>query len=390
MLYFLYISLAYLLVASIILWMNTNDFTPLFTVKKTDDVSFPSVSICIPARNEESTIGRAVNSALTQNYSNFEVLVLNDRSTDLTGQLLNNIQKNENRIFRIIQGKSKPSNWLGKSWACHQLSKKANGEILFFLDADAFIKPETVMRTVFTMQLHEIDFLTVWPRQHLITLAEKAIIPLIYYALLSLLPVRYVYKDPRWLPKILRKYFSTYFAAACGQCMVFKKEAYNIIGGHKTVKSRIVEDVALAQNIKKRGFKMRMYHGKNSVSCRMYTSHKEIWNGLRKNFLGGFNYSFIGFGLAGLLHITVYILPFIFLIIALINQHLAIMILSLTAILLMLVHRFILAWWYNWSFLAAFTQPLAVIWFQLLGVRLVLDYFKGNNVQWKERSVKLE
>jgi len=386
MIYFLYLSVGYLLCTSLVLWMNKLDFSPLLPADDPADFeSPPLVSICIPARNEEDVIERAVQSVLRQTYPNVELLVLDDKSTDATSAILGKIKIDEQELLTIMTGKNKPDNWLGKSWACHQLSKKASGDILFFLDADAWLEPEAISRAVKTMDRDDVDFITVWPMQKLGTFWEKLVIPIVYYGLLSLLPARYVHRTPNWIPPSHRKRFAPRFAAACGQCMIFKKEAYYGIGGHQSVKNEIVEDVALAKQIKKHGYSMRMYHGEGAVHCRMYTSGTEMWQGFRKNFLALYNNSVLAFSVMALLNFIVYVVPFLYLPFALAGGNTTHTLLCFISIFLIYAHRVVLAYWYQWSRALSLTHPLGVLWFHTLGVQVLTDYFKGNAPEWKNR-----
>lgn len=382
----LYFSLVYLLVNSAIFVLNLKDFKPLSSASEMNgNPESPLVSICIPARNEEHTIARVLNSVLNQSYSNLEILVLDDESTDKTGNILREYQKNYPEYLSVIHGKQKPANWLGKSWACHQLSQKARGEILFFIDADVWLNRKCVKRVINSMHIHTSDFLTVWPVQVMRTFWEHAVIPLVYYGLLSLLPVRWVHQKPKWLPPK----FDPYFAAACGQCMVFKRAAYQSIGGHRAVKNKIVEDVAFARTIKRKGFNMRMYHGNDAIWCRMYTSAQEMWNGFRKNFLALYNNSIAAFVAMALVNFIAYVLPFIVLPVALFTPGVEYTLLSLVGVLLILSQRLILAFWYNWSKAPVLWHPLGCLWFHGLGLRVLWDYFFGRRAQWKNRPTDI-
>lgn len=387
MIYLLYISVAYLIILSVILWSNKRNLIPL---RKSNEAPIskhrPLVSICIPARNEEDVIERAVTSVLSQDYPNFEIIVLDDQSTDSTPKILKKLSNNNQYILKIINGKMKPDNWLGKSWACDQLSKKASGEILFFIDADVWLEPQAVQRAVLTMQYYSVDFLTVWPIQKMATFWEKIVIPIVYYGLLSLLPVRYVHQKPPWMPVSLAKRFAPSFAAACGQCMVFSKDVYTAIGGHQSVKNEIIEDVALARQIKRQGYKMRMHYGEKSVYCRMYASENAMWQGFRKNFLALYNYSIVAFCLMAVLNFIVYVLPFLILPIVVINGLGSATIFCLTAIFIIYAHRIILARWFHWSIPSVLAHPVGVLWFHALGFQVLVDYFGGHAPKWKDRE----
>lgn len=237
------------------------------------------------------------------------------------------------------------------------------------------------------MEQYQLDMLTVWPRQKLITFWEQTLIPLIYYTLFTVLPAIYVYRDPKWMPGFLRKKMRTKFAAACGQFLVFKSKAYNAIGGHEAVKDEIVEDVALARLIKQEGFTMRMFDGIGSVSCRMYHNEEEIFEGLRKNFLAGFNHSIPAFLFTGFLHFSVFLLPFSTLFISVVIYDSTIFFLSVASVSLLLLQRLILAIWYRFNPIFSFTHPVAVLWFEWLAVVKIRDYFSERPARWKGREV---
>lgn len=389
MTYLLYIAVSYLAITSVIFFLNRRDFGPLLPAKsKSFDKQSPKVSILIPARNEQEVIRKCLESALIQSYPNFEVIVLDDESTDSTPRILQELEDSKPHTLKVIRGKPKPDHWLGKPWACQQLSEEADGNILIFIDADTWLEEDMVAKVVRSMGRDVVDFLTVWPKQILGTFWEKTNIPLVYYALLSLLPARYVHKVPVWVPDLLKPMVRPLFAAACGQCMAFKRSAYDSIGGHASVKNEVVEDVALAKKIKEKGLKMKMYHGEASISCRMYTTGRELEEGFSKNFLAGFDYNIPLFLFMALLHISVFVLPFVTLPVGIMTNNLALSLLSGICVAVILLHRFLLAGWFDWKPIYAFLHPLAVLWFQRLGLKLVMNYFSGKKSSWKGRTVK--
>lgn len=381
----LVIALLFLIGTSVVLIRNRFELTAIKNEFTKNEIE-PKISVCIPARNEENNIGTLLNSLIHQEYSNYDIHVLNDQSTDQTADIVRSFIGGNPRL-NLHTGSEKPSDWLGKPWACHQLSKLARGQYLLFLDADTIADSTLLRNTAAAFKHYKVQMITVWPRQILHTFWEKSVIPLIYYALVTLLPSIYTYRDPRWMPKFLNPFFHTSFAAACGQCIAFERESYHKIGGHQSVKEEIVEDVELAKHVKKCGFRMRMFHGVGSISCRMYNSEKEMFAGFRKNFFIGFNRSLFLFGIAALLHFVVFLLPFIILIYSLIMPDAVLLFLSIACISLILIHRLILSIWFEWDPIYAFTHPIAVLWFQRLGFVSILDHWMGKKSSWKGRKV---
>jgi len=379
-------SLLFLLLTSGILLRNRIEFTPL--VSETDQPDGkPLISICVPARNEEKNIERVLSTICKQVYPNIELLVLDDFSSDATTDIIARLKKENPAKITSVTPAEKPEGWLGKPWACQQLADHADGKYLLFLDADTALYPGMVQHTLNAFSNHDLDMLTVWPEQELNSFWEKTVVPLIYYALVTLLPVIYVYRSPRWLPGFLRKQIAPNFAAACGQCIGFTKKAYNAIGGHRSVKDEVVEDVALSKRAKILGLTIRMFTGVYSISCRMYRSELEIFNGLRKNFFAGFNRSLPLFILMGLIHLIVFVLPFFILPYSIYIESPSLFFVSVGSVTLILLHRFILAVWFRWNPLYGFIHPLGVLWFQRLGLYSIIDHVLGRKVVWKDRKV---
>lgn len=240
--------------------------------------SFPSVSILVPARNEAKNIARCVHSLLAQDYPDFEVLVLDDQSNDATPIILQQIAQTTPRL-RVLAGSDLPENSLGKSWACVQLAEKAQGELLFFTDADTVHHP-SMLRTAVTALIRErADLLTGFPHQEVHTWGERLIVPFFAWAFYSFTPLVLAYRL-RW-PAL---------SNAVGQMLLFRRQAYQAIGGHHRVHANIVEDLSLARAIKAAGLRWRVIEAADLISCRMYTSSREAVEGLSKNLFAAFDF----------------------------------------------------------------------------------------------------
>lgn len=383
MIYFLYFAILFLIVTSVVLVRNYYEFEGLTNVGYEERSNSPFVSICIPARNEEAVIDRCVKSALKQDYENFEVLVLDDNSTDGTTEILEQFSGIIANL-KHLKGAPKPDNWLGKPWACHQLSQQAKGEILVFIDADVWLEPNAIPSTV--QSLEAFDAITVWPQQKLVSFWEQMILPLIYFALLTLLPTKYVERTPRWLPGFLKSTLDPKFVAGCGQFFAFNRKTYDSIQGHEGVKMKVVEDMELARSIKNNGLSLKMYHGLDSVNCRMYTNHSDIWSGFQKNFLAGFGNLF-EFIFMGFVHLVVFLLPVYTLIIGLITGQTFLTGLSVVTLSLIVLQRLLLNIIFRWSIWSAFLHPFSVLWYQALGLSCIVKKAFGVKTNWKGRQV---
>lgn len=381
----LYLGLLFLLVQLFIFILNNKELGTLpIDYTPTDEI----VSILVPARNEETNIGNLLSSFTNQSYANFELLVLDDNSTDKTGIILSRfVQDNPNVSVKVIHGQPKPDNWLGKNWACHQLAKSADGRILVFIDADTTVESTFVQSIVSAYKKYQLDALTVWPEQKLVSFWERMVVPQMYFVIYSLLPIRYTHSDPTWMPKKLIPGFRASFAAACGQCMSFTQDAYRFIGGHKAVKDQVVEDVQLAKKIRSANKNFRMFHGSGSLSCRMYTSEPEILMGFRKNFLAGFNNNIPFFLFSWILHLSGYVLPWLLLPFSVINGNLTLSLLNLLMILLPIGMRLRIDSINHWKLSDSFLHILGVLWFNRLALIVLWDRLSGKKPVWKNRPV---
>jgi chlorobactene glucosyltransferase len=246
-------------------------------------------------------IGTTVRLLLEQTYPNFELLLLDDDSTDGTSDAALAASGCDPRL-RVLKGRALPAGWLGKNWACQQLSQAAAGDYLIFTDADVRWSPQALAALAAMQQRTQADLLTVWPTQVTQTWAERLIVPLMALAVLGYLPLPLTHFT-RWAA----------FAAANGQCMAFRRRAYDAVGGHAAVRDRIVEDVALSRRIKAAGLRLRMADGSGLIACRMYQGWPSVRDGFAKNILAGHGDSLIFLTFSTLFHLLAFVLPLLWL-----------------------------------------------------------------------------
>ena len=230
----------------------------------------PLVSVCVPARDEERGIRACLKSLLEQDYPEFEVIVVNDHSTDHTGELIHELAGKNSRLIPL-DGEDLPKGWLGKPFALHQAFQKAKGEILLFTDADPVFEPNALRTAVFTMQERKLDALTLMPKAEFGSFWEKAVQPVIFGFIGSLTRFGKVNSQDQKS------------AMGFGAFLMFKRSAYEAIGGHEGGKADVLEDVLIAKRLKKAGFKLLVADAKRLFSIRMYYGLREIWVGWRKN-----------------------------------------------------------------------------------------------------------
>ncbi len=230
----------------------------------------PLISVLIPARNEETNVETCLESLQKQDYPNFEILVLDDNSSDNTANIVEQVAAADDRI-RLIRGEPLPEGWAGKPFACYQLAKEARGSWLLFVDADT-IHAAHMLRSVLALALKfRPSLLSGFPRQLATSLPQKIAIPVLYFVILSWLPLWWLQRSRESRPSL-----------AIGQFLLFPEDEYWRIGGHKAVKSRILEDVWLGIEVKRHGGRQIAVDLSPVVSCHMYRSLGEMWEGFIK------------------------------------------------------------------------------------------------------------
>ena len=238
--------------------------------------ALPRVSILAPARNEEKNIGACVASLLAQEYADYEVIVLDDNSSDGTGAILAQLAAADSRL-QIMEGTPLPPGWLGKNWACHQLAERADSDLLLFVDADTRHHPQMLEDAVAALMTEQADLMSAMPRQEVVTWAERLVVPVIPWSLMSFLPLA--------LATRLR---TSMLSAAIGQFMFFQRSAYDAVGGHSAVRMSVVDDIALARRIKRAVLRWRLVDGTARVDCRMYRDAGEVIRGISRTLFAVF------------------------------------------------------------------------------------------------------
>lgn len=229
------------------------------------------VSVLIPARNEERNIGNLLTDLQNLTHKNLEVLVFDDMSTDHTAEIVSAHAKQDVRIT-LIQSKELPQGWLGKNFACHSLAQKARGSHFLFVDADVRLKGSVIEESLEFANKHKTALLSIFPTQELKTWGEKQTVPLMNYILLTLLPL-----------VLVRASSFASLSAANGQFLLFNSAKYQALKPHELFKKSPVEDIAIAHHYKSIGLKIACVLGGRDISCRMYESHRQAFNGFTKN-----------------------------------------------------------------------------------------------------------
>ena len=335
----------------------------------------PLISILIPARNEAGNISICLKSLLKQDYPNLEIIVLNDNSTDGTSKVVKVIAEKDNRV-RLVEGAPLEDGWIGKNFASHQLAKYAKGEYFIFTDADTLHFPKTISSAFGALITTKVDALSIYPRQIMVTFAERMTVPIINIALQCFIPFI-----------LIKKSKSPLFCTAIGQFMMFKREAYEKIGGYESIKGNMVDDIQISKRVKKSGYKFMVFDGRNTIYCRMYKSLKGVIIGLAKSIYPAFNGNIVAlFSFTGLLTATL-LIPFILLPLGafLFDWPVAIIKLIIFQIIIVLAIKTIFAIKYKQRMLDILLSPVSMA---IMDALIFVSFFQakyGEGLSWKGR-----
>ena len=334
----------------------------------------PLMSILIPARNEEENIKRCIVSLTKQDYGNIEILVLDDNSIDDTAKIVLELSQKDPRI-KLYSGEPLKKGWLGKSYACWQLSKHAKGDYLIFTDADTLHFPNSISGAVACLLRYNLDALSVFPKEIMVTFHERMMVPFGHYIILSLMPLY-----------LIRKIKTALFCTAIGQFMLFKKEVYKKIGGHKSIKGKMLEDIKISKRVKSFGYKFMIFDGRSNVYCRMYRNFREIVEGYSKVLFAVFDYKIYMISIAIILVAAIFLFPFIMLPVGILfDWPLVLIELIILQIIIILITKMILSLRFKCKAVDIILHPISIVYLILIAINSVLNTKIGMGVYWKGR-----
>ena len=256
--YFLFISLmagifftwVYLLLSMIKSIKESPRLERIKNLKNT----FPRVSIILPARNEERYIRRCIDSLIKQDYPDFEIVLVNDESSDKTLEIMNEYQ-NSYPDIKVLSVNRPNDDWIGKNWACYQGYLKSNGNLLLFTDADSYHSENTMSLAVQNINNYDLDAITIMPRLLSYDFFTKVTLPL----LTTFMHTKFSPLKVNNEKSKLGYFFGSYF--------IIKRDTYEKVGTHESVKHEIIEDGALGKKVKEGNFKLRMVRGERYVQA---------------------------------------------------------------------------------------------------------------------------
>lgn len=237
-------------------------------------VDRPSVSVLIPARNEEGNIADACAAVLASGGVELELVVLDDASTDRTPEILAGIADSR---LRVAAAPPLPPGWSGKQHACHVLSGLARHELMVFVDADVRLEPDALGRMAGFMARHPgAGLASGFPRQVVGTWSERLLLPLIHFLLLGFLPMALMRTRP-----------DVGLGAGCGQLFIARRDAYRAAGGHAAIRASLHDGLTLPRAFRRAGRATLLFDATAMTRCRMYVNAAQVWEGLCKNATEG-------------------------------------------------------------------------------------------------------
>ena len=335
--------------------------------------SLPSVSILIPARDEEAGIADCVNAARNCVRAKIEILVLDDHSSDSTGAIVSSIAQDDHRV-RLLSGASLPAGWNGKQHACFQLAKAASHEYLVFLDADVRLTPDALSFLIAYYQDANVGLLSAFPHQETKTWSEKLLIPMMHFILLGYLPFAR-----------MRSHIDPGLAAGCGQLFLTTRETYELVGTHQAIKSSRHDGIKLPRTYRAEGVMTDVIDGSKIATCRMYDGAVEMFRGVLKNAVEGIANPRLIIVFSVLL-LGCSLLPLIALAVAIYVQSTAGIVLSCFAVIVAHVPRLVAAVKLNQSFFGALCHVPATSLFVVLQWIALANHMTGRQIAWRGRS----
>lgn len=313
----------------------------------------PSVSVCIPARDEQENIRACVEAALAQRGVEVEVLVYDDESSDRTPEILRELIAQDERV-RTVETVPLPEGWSGKQHACHRCGEAATTDWVLFTDADVRLAPEACARAIAHAERDKdapFELVSTFPRQLTGTLGELAIVPMMFFLLFSYLPMAR-----------MRATTEPGTCAGCGQFLLARRATYRSLGGHESFRASYHDGIRMPRLFRSAGHRTDLFDGTDLVQVRMYRGFRESWDGFAKN-------AFEGLGSVGLLvfltvvHLVSHLLPYVVIVAhltGLIDEPAAAAV-GASAILLAGIQRLILAARFRHPPLLAIIHPATVL-----------------------------
>jgi len=385
-----FFSWVYFLVYSIKSLIQVPKLQSFIASKK--NIVFSKVSIIVPARNEEKYIEKCLETLIEQDYSNYEIVVINDSSSDRTAEIIKNYSITNSRVV-YVNAEPKPDDWIGKNWACHQGYLKSTGDLFLFTDADTIHSLTSISLAVNHFLAEELDALTAMPKILTTDFWTKITLPILWTLSLA----RYSALKANNPNSKIGYLFGSFF--------IITRKTYEAIGTHKAVREEIVEDGALGRKVKEKGFKLKVVNGKDHIEALWARDTSTLWHGLGRLMISIYKREKIKAYLMViatflLLLLPLIVLPFSIMSMVLQQEHstdymtnlnLVLLSLAITSILLLIITSILhLKYLIVQNIFYSVAFPLACTFVFIAFLTSIINSAYKHTVNWKDRKYTIK
>ena len=333
----------------------------------------PSISVIVPARDEAAAIEEALRRMLSLDYPDFEVIAINDRSTDGTGAIMDRVASEVGSRLQVVHVTELPAGWLGKNHALSLAASRARGEFLLFTDGDVMFDPQVLLRSMTLVRDRALDHLVLLPDTLTSTFFETALIN--FFCMMLMASTRF--------PLVRWKWFKQAYLGV-GAFNLLRRTAFDTIGGFQTLQLEVADDVMLGRLVKEHGLNQDVYGGQQNLSVRWQSGG--VWSivrGLEKNAFSGTQYSVLRTLLAVAGLCTIFVGPIVVLLCGPVT--LPMLILSVGTLLLSVGT----AWTVGFPVMVGVFYPWAVVVFCFIMLRSMVMTLRQGGVRWRDTFYSL-
>lgn len=336
--------------------------------------SGPKISVLIPARNEELNIQKCLLSLVNQQYDNYEIIVLDDNSTDSTARIVNKLCKQCGNI-QLIHGKELDPSWFGKPFAMQQLLEHASGEYCIFVDADTEHQPNMIATSLSNILHADAHVMSGYTQYKMQNSGEKIVVPTLYIMMAMVFPFA-----------LIKRTKSPRYSFSVGMYMMYQTDALKKLNGFEQVKHEINEDIMITRLFKLNGFKTHFIDAKTIISTHMYNSFSEAYQGICKNIFPAADKNIIETLLIVILIAAIFLLPVILFLFSIVTLQIHLVYIVPVTLMLFMWSLITINRGHPIRYSLIFPVTMAVLLCITISSTKRIAFGKG--VLWKDRLVK--
>ncbi len=337
----------------------------------------PTVEAIVPARNEEAHVAATVESLRRQDYPNLSITLVDDESTDSTLAIVRKLAEDSPEgaaPLHVVEGTTRPSGWVGKTWAVHQAALLTRGEWLWFVDADMGLDPRALSTALLEADRTNADLVSFMPGVRCETFWQTTVGMSLLHILAHLFPLDRV-NDPDRAE-----------ALAAGGFLLIRRSIYEQAGGHEAVRHAIVEDIALSRRVKAMGGRLAVRLAPRLAWTHMYGSFRDIWVGLRKNAYAGMDYQPHKFVVGAMVALVLAWAPGAAILVGVLRGSTALIGVGVWGLLAQVAATIPNLVFVGEGFLYALALPIGITAYVAIATASAWHYHRGR-VLWKGRSI---